>query len=163
MNSGTVFLVLLGVLIAAALIFSGLKVLAPEDLIPQEIDGFVLKEKLERVEPLFEGERYSAHAFFEPSEGFEGVETLGVSIYLFANRKRALGAWEEMVTIMGEGVEVTVIKELKANLVEGEGQVSLIWSHRRLLYVIVVTGKEPERMKEAAILAAQSIKSTTPR
>ena len=59
---------------------------APEDIIPLSVPGFDFVSKSDRVEPLFEGEEYSASSFFTPKANskFENkVDHLTVDVHLF--------------------------------------------------------------------------------
>ncbi len=64
----------------------GVPAKAPEDIIPLTVPGFNFVEKSDRVEPIYEGEEYSATSFFvpKPNSKFESkVDHLTVDVYLF--------------------------------------------------------------------------------
>jgi hypothetical protein len=59
---------------------------APETLIPDAIEGFIVVTKEARIEPAFPGEAYSSHAFYTPAPSgpWSGkIERLGITIFKF--------------------------------------------------------------------------------
>jgi hypothetical protein len=59
---------------------------APETLIPDAIEGFIVVTKEARIEPAFPGEAYSSHAFYTPAPNgpWSGkIERLGITIFKF--------------------------------------------------------------------------------
>ncbi len=59
---------------------------APEDIIPLTVPSFNFVEKSDRVNPMFEGEEYSASSFFvpKPNSKFQNkVDHLTVDVHLF--------------------------------------------------------------------------------
>jgi len=108
----------------------------PEDVIPLAVPGFYFVEKSDRVEPLFEGEDYSACSFFEPasSSKFQGkVGNLVVNAHKF---KDETSAREFFSTFAGkEGFEEIQIDDVTAVLVyeEDMGLVTVFFQQGKLV------------------------------
>ncbi len=81
----------------------------PEEVISIAVPGFNFIDKSDRVEPIFEGEEYSAESFFTPkanSKFHNKVDHLIVAVYLFKDDASS----KEMANLLLIGVYATDIQ-----------------------------------------------------
>lgn len=142
---------------------------APETLIPEALEGFILVAKEARIEPAFPGEEYSSHAFYTPAPGgpWSGrIERIGLTIFRFKDptriaEARALllqGVQPESIDLDGRTVELAP---------EPDG-VGLFWQNDALLVAIFVSAApgsetDAEALKSAALAAARAVLAKIPR
>lgn len=145
---------------------------APEALIPDAIEGFIMVAKEARIDPPSPntlGEDYSSHAFYTPAPGgpWSGkIERLGLTIFKFKDptkisEARALllqGVQTESLDLDGRTVELAP---------EPDG-VGLFWQHGALFVAIFVSAPsgsevETETLKSAALAAARAVLAKLPR
>lgn len=168
MNTWAILAVVLGAAILATVIIIGLSggPALPGALLPQELPGFELVDRFDYIEPIFEGERYSSLVSFAPLEGAEfagKVERMGITAYLFKDRKRAEAAERVLLDSVGAGTEEVELdgQGQLAFTYGGPGQAGLIWRRGPVIYQVFVTSAEggepdPEALKRAALAAAQA-------
>jgi len=138
----------------------------PGNIIPLRVAGFKFVEKSEVVNPIFDGEEYSAYGFFYPTSGSEfesKVESLGIDVHRFEDEKSA----EEICSALAElGIaEKIQIDSIKATLTysKDHGEASVIWQEGKL--VIMSTSSPPfgasifdkQVLKDAAINGAKVV------
>lgn len=171
MNTWVILAVVLGAVVLATVMIVGMSSgpSLPGELLPQELVGFELVNRFDHVEPIFEGERYSTLVSFAPLAGAEfagKVERMGITAYLFKDRKRAEAAERVLIDSTGPGAEGVEV-DGQAGFAygsAGEGapaSAGLIWQTGPVIYQIFVTapdGGEPdlEALKRAALAGAQA-------
>jgi len=134
-------------------------------LIPPEIEGFRLKQ-LERVEPQFEGERFSVHATFEPGAGSpfaDVVESVGVSVFQLTTPLAA----DHVLPLLALGELTDVALELdgeprtvQAFVDEEAGLAGALWREGTRVYYVLVAGRPGapgEALRDAALAVAQAM------
>ncbi len=137
---------------------------APETLIPDAIEGFIVVTKEARIEPAFPGEAYSSHAFYTPAPNgpWSGkIERLGITIFKFKDPTKISEARELLL----QGAQATEILDLDgrtAELVPEPDGVGLFWQDRELLIAIFVSAPaestpELETLKSAALAAGRAV------
>ncbi|MCX8104116.1 MAG: hypothetical protein N3E42_06820 [Candidatus Bipolaricaulota bacterium] len=142
---------------------------APETLIPDAMEGFILVAKEARIEPAFPGEEYSSHAFYTPAPGspWSGkIERVGLTIFKFKDPTKISeardlllqGAQTESIDLDGRTVELAP---------EPDG-VGLFWRHGALFVAIFVSAPsgnetDTEALKGAALVAARAVLAKIPR
>jgi len=83
---------------------------APEHIVPLTVPGFDFIEKSDRVEPLFEGEQYSAYSFFVPktnSQFHNKVINIEIWVHLFQDDVSSKDAFNALA---GGGTSATEIQ-----------------------------------------------------
>ncbi len=134
-------------------------------LIPPAIEGFRLKQ-LERVEPQFEGERFSVHATFEPAPGSpfaDVVESVGVSVFQLTTPLAA----DHVLPLLALGEPADVALELDGEpytvqaFVDGEaGLAGALWREGTRVYYVLVAGRPGapgEALRDAALTVARAV------
>jgi hypothetical protein len=165
-------LIILGtLLVALSLILgaceSGESAKAPEDMIPLTVTDFNFVEKSDRVEPLFEGEEYSAVSFFTPKTNskFQGeVDHLTVWVLLFEDETSGT----DMTSIFLVDVSVAEIQigEREATLTYNEDNGETIVFYQQGKLVIYSLSAPPfestifdeEALEEAAIEGFKAVR-----
>ena len=140
---------------------------APEDMIPLTVPDFNFVEKSDRVEPLFEGEEYSATSFFMPKSNskFDSkVDHLTVHVHLFKDDTSS----NKMTNLLLIGASATEIQigERKATLAYKENNGETIVFHQQGTLVIYSLSAPPfeattfdeEALKEAAIEGFKAVR-----
>jgi len=140
---------------------------APEDMIPLTVPDFNFVEKSDRVEPLFEGEEYSATSFFMPKSNskFQSeVDHLTVHVHLFEDDTSS----NKMTNLLLVGASATEIQigERKATLAYNENNGETIVFHQQGRLVIYSLSAPPfeattfdeEALKEAAIEGFKAVR-----
>ncbi len=173
-NLFTVMLILIG---AAVAVFVALIVLQtgtnsssgpPETptqtLIPQEIEGFVI-ERMDRADPIFEGELFSVHASLVPEAGspFEGsVESLGITVFLLENLRAANEI--KPLLLLGDASPLTIEGVPMQAFVNEDAQLAgLLWQNNLQIYYVLVSGVADSQdlnmdvLTEAAQFVARAI------
>ncbi len=135
----------------------------PQTLIPPQIEGFEI-ERIDRADPIFEGELFSVHAALVPAANSpfaQSVESLGITVFLLKDPQAA----DEIkpLLLLGESRELTV-EGLKAQAFASQesGLVGLLWQKDRKLYYVLVSGPTDEKadldaLHQAALAVAQAI------
>jgi len=147
---------------------TGVPAKAPEDVIPLSVPGFDFVEKSDRVEPLFEGEEYSALSFFVPkanSEFENKVDHLTVYVCLFKDDTSS----NEMAKLLLIGASTIKIEfnEEEATLTykKDNGETILFQQRGRLVIYslsapsLEATTFDEEVLKNAAIEGFKAIRS----
>ena len=141
---------------------------APEDVIPPAVPGFILHEKSNRVEPVFEGEEYSAYSFFVPKANskFENkIHSVEVWVRLFkddASSKKAFDALAQGGTSAAE-IEVNDTKTI-LTYDEDFGETCAIQQQGRLVIYsdsippFEATTFDEDVLKDAAIEGLKAIR-----
>ncbi len=141
---------------------------APETLIPDAIEGFILVTKEARIEPAFPGEAYSSHAFYTPAPGgpWSGkIERLGITIFQFKDPTKISEARD--LLLQGAQTESVDLDGRTAELAPEPDGVGLFWQNGALLVAIFVSapsGSETdiEALKGAALAAARAVLAKIP-
>ncbi len=136
---------------------------APETLIPDAIEGFILVTKEARIEPAFPGEAYSSHAFYTPAPNgpWSGkIERLGITIFKFKDPTKIDEARE--LLLQGAQTESLDLDGRTAELVPEPDGMGLFWQDRELLIAIFVSAPaestpELETLKSAALAAGRAV------
>ncbi|MCR4404598.1 MAG: hypothetical protein NUW06_04885 [Candidatus Acetothermia bacterium] len=173
MNNWLIVAVVLGAAVLAAVLVvalvGGPAVRPPEELLPAELAGFELVNRFDHVEPIFDGERYSSLVSFAPLAGVEfagKVERMGITAYLFKDRKKAEAAEQVLLDSTGPGAEeVEIDGQAGFAYTSGPGAAAaagLIWQIGPVIYQVFVTAPgegEPdlEALNRAALNAAQAV------
>ncbi len=140
---------------------------APEDMIPLTVTDFNFVEKSNRVEPLFEGEEYSAVSFFTPKTNskFENnVDHLTIHVYQFEDDASS----SNMTSIFLVEVSATEIQvgEREATLTynENNGETIVFCQQGKLVIYSLsappfeATTFDEEALKEAAIEGFKAVR-----
>lgn len=146
---------------------SGESAKVPEDMIPLTVTDFNFVEKSDRVEPLFEGEEYSAVSFFTPKTNseFQGeVDHLIVEVLLFEDDTSS----KNMTSIFLVEVSATEIHvgEREATLTynENNGETIVFYQQGKLVIYSLsappfeATTFDEEALKEAAIEGFRAVR-----
>ncbi len=137
---------------------------APETLIPDAVEGFILVTKEARIEPVFPGEAYSSHAFYTPAPNgpWSGrIERLGITIFQFKDPTKISEARD--LLLQGAQTESLNLDGRTAELAPEPDGVGLFWQHGALFVAIFVSapaGEEPadgETLKSAALAAGRAV------
>ncbi len=142
---------------------------APEMLIPDAIEGFILVAKEARIEPAFPGEEYSSHAFYTPAPGgpWSGkIERVGLTIFKFKDPTKISEARE--LLLQGAQTESVDINGRTVELAPEPDGVGLFWQHSVLFVAIFVSAPgesetDAETLKNAALTAARAVLTKIPR
>ncbi len=142
---------------------------APESLIPDAIEGFIVVAKEARIEPAFPGEAYSSHAFYTPAPGspWSGkIERLGLTIFKFKDPTKISEARD--LLLQGAQTESVELDGRSAELAPEPDGVGLFWRDGALFIAIFVSapsGSETDRetLKSAAFTAARAVLAQIPR
>ncbi len=141
---------------------------APETLIPEAIEGFILVAKEARIEPAFPGEEYSSHAFYTPAPGgpWSGkIERVGLTIFKFKDPTKISEARE--LLLQGAQTESVELDGRTVELAPEPDGVGLFWQHGALfiaIFVSVPLGEmDMEAPKSAALVAARAVLAKIPR
>lgn len=142
---------------------------APETLIPDTIEGFILVTKEARIEPAFPGESYSSHAFYTPAPGgpWSGkVERVGLTIFKFKDPTKISEARE--LLLQGVQTESLDLDGRTVELAPEPDGVGVFWQHGALFIAIFVSAPsgseaETEMLKSAALAAARAVLAKIPR
>ncbi len=142
---------------------------APETLIPDAIEGFILVAKEARIDPAFPGEEYSSHAFYTPAPGgsWSGkVERLGLTIFKFKDPKKIAEARD--LLLQGAHTEALNFDGRTAELAPEPDGVGLFWQSGALFVAIFVSAPsgseaDAETLKGAAVAAARAVLAKLPR
>ncbi len=139
-------------------------------LIPPEIEGFQLMQ-IERVEPQFEGERFSVHASFAPTEGSpfaDFIESLGVSVFQLTTPLAA----DQILPLLAlsEPTEVTIDLDehqqtLQVFVDEEVGLAGALWREDTRVYYVLIAGKvgaPGEKLQEATLTVAKAVLQRKP-
>ncbi len=134
---------------------------APETLIPDSIEGFILVTKEARIEPAFPGEAYSSHAFYTPAPGspWSGqIERLGITVFKFKDPSKIAEA--RQLLLSGAKTELVDLEGRSVELAPEPDGVGLFWQDRALFIAIFVSapsGSEAETLKSAALSAGRAV------
>lgn len=135
---------------------------APETLIPDSIEGFILVAKEARIEPAFPGEEYSSHAFYTPAPGgpWSGkIERVGLTIFKFKDPTKISEARE--LLLQGAQTESVELDRHTVELASEPDGVGLFWRHGALfvaIFVSVPLGEtDMEIPKNAALATARAV------
>ena len=136
---------------------------APETLIPNAIEGFILVTKEARIEPAFPGEAYSSHAFYTPAPAgpWSGkIERLGITIFKFKDPTKIAEARE--LLLQGAQTETLDLDGRTAELAPEPDGVGLFWQEGALLIAIFVSAPsgseaEAETLRGAALVAGRAV------
>lgn len=136
---------------------------APESLIPDAIEGFILVTEEARIEPAFPGEAYSSHAFYTPAPGgpWSGkVERLGLTIFKFKDPSKISEARD--LLLQGAQTESLDLDGHTAQLAPEPDGVGLFWQSEALFVAIFVSAPsdsvpDMETLKGAALAAAHAV------
>ncbi|MFQ6118058.1 MAG: hypothetical protein ACE5LQ_07305 [Candidatus Bipolaricaulia bacterium] len=170
MGNWVILAVVVGAAVLAAVLVIGLsggQTPLPEELLPAEIAGFDLVGNFDHVEPIFKGEEYSSLVSFAPAEGSEfteKIERMGITTYVFKNKRSAVKAAELLLSSTYPKAEEIELDGASASSFTDEeaGQVGLIWHEGPILYEVFVTAPagsapEMEALKRAALVGAQAV------
>lgn len=141
---------------------------APETLIPDSIEGFILVAKEARIEPAFPGEAYSSHAFYTPAPNgpWSGkIERVGLTIFKFKDPTKISEARE--LLLQGAHTESLDIDGRTVELAPEPDGVGLFWQYGSLFIAIFVSASsgseaDTETLKSAAIAAARAVLAKIP-
>ncbi|GBC75828.1 hypothetical protein HRbin07_00016 [bacterium HR07] len=136
---------------------------APETLIPDAIEGFLLVAKEARIEPVFPGEAYSSHAFYTPAPGgpWSGkIERLGITIFTFKDPTKISEA--RALLLQGAQTESVALDGHTAELAPEPDGVGLFWQSGALFVAIFVSAPsgsdaDIETLKSAALAAGRAV------
>lgn len=137
---------------------------APETLIPDVIEGFILVTKEARLGPVFPGEAYSSHAFYTPAPGspWSGrIERLGITVFKFKDPTKIAEA--RQLLLNGAKTESVDLEGRSVELAPEEDGIGLFWQDGALFVAIFVSapaGEEPvdgETLKSAALAAGRAV------
>lgn len=136
---------------------------APETLIPDAVEGFIVVAKEARIEPAFPGEAYSSHAFYTPAPNgpWSGkIERIGITIFKFKDPTKIAEARD--LLLQGTQTETLDLDRRTAELAPEPDGVGLFWQDGALLIAIFVSapsGSAPELevLKSAALAAGQAV------
>jgi hypothetical protein len=139
---------------------------APETLIPDAIEGFILVTKEARIEPVFPGEAYSSHAFYTPAPNgpWSGkIERLGITVFKFKDPTKIAEA--RGLLLQGVKTESLALEGRTVELVPEPDGVGLFWQDRALFVAIFVSAPSEsetdiETLKGAALAAARAVLAT---
>jgi hypothetical protein len=142
---------------------------APETLIPDVLEGFILVKKEARIEPAFPGEAYSSHAFYTPAPNgpWSGtVERLGLTIFKFKDPAKISEARD--LLLQGAQTESVDLGGLTAELAPEPDGVGVFWQHGALFVAIFVSAPsggetDSEALKSAALAAGRAVLAKIPR
>lgn len=142
---------------------------APETLIPDSIEGFILVAKEARIEPAFPGEAYSSHAFYTPAPNgpWSGkIERLGLTIFKFKDPTKISEARE--LLLQGAQTESLDLDGRTAELAPEPDGLGLFWQSNALFVAIFVStpsegATDTETLKSAALAAARAVLAKIPR
>lgn len=141
---------------------------APEALIPDAIEGFILVAKEARIEPAFPGEEYSSHAFYTPAPGgpWSGkIERVGLTIFKFKDPTKISEARD--LLLQGAQTESVELDGRAGELAPEPDGVGLFWQHGALfiaIFVSVPLGEtDMEAPKSAALAAGRAVLAKIPR
>jgi hypothetical protein len=136
-----------------------------EPLIPPEIEGFKV-ERIDRADPIFEGELFSVHASFAPTvdSPFQGaVENLGITLFLLRTAQAANEIKSLLLSGAEETSELTVGAVRMQSFSNRDARLSgLLWHEGEKLYYVLVAGVDSvefdlNALQQAAQLAATAI------
>jgi len=141
---------------------------APETLIPDAIEGFIVVTKEARIEPAFPGEAYSSHAFYTPAPNgpWSGkIERLGITIFKFKDPTKISEARD--LLLQGTQTESLDLGGRTAELAPEPDGVGLFWQEGALLIAIFVSAPsgseaDTETLKSAARAAARAVLAKFP-
>jgi len=141
---------------------------APETLIPDAIEGFIVVTKEAQIEPAFPGEAYSSHAFYTPAPGgpWSGkIERIGITIFKFKDLTKISEARE--LLLQGVQTESLDLNGRTAELAPEPDGVGLFWQEGALFIAIFVStpsGSEAdtETLKSAALAAGRTVLAKLP-
>ncbi len=136
---------------------------APETLIPDTIEGFILVTKEARIEPAFPGEDYSSHAFYTPAPNgpWSGkIERLGITIFKFKDPTKISEARD--LLLQGAQTESLDLDGRTAELAPEPDGTGLFWQEGALFIAIFVSTPlestpELEVLKRAALAAGRAV------
>lgn len=142
---------------------------APETLIPDAIEGFILVAKEARIEPAFPGEAYSSHAFYTPAPAgpWSGkIERVGLTIFKFKDPAKISEARD--LLLQGAQTESLDLDGRPAQLAPEPDGVGLFWEHGALFVAIFVSAPSEgeidiETLKGAALAVARAVLAKIPR
>jgi len=170
MGNWVILAVVVGAAVLAAVLVIGMgggPTPLPEELLPAEIGGFDLVGNFDHVEPIFKGEQYSSLVSFAPAEGSEftkKIERMGITAYVFKNKRSAVAAAELILSSTYPQTEEIEFDGASASSFTDDeaGQAGLIWHEGPILYEVFVTAPagsapEMEALKRAALLGAQAV------
>jgi len=139
----------------------------PEELLPAEIASFEPAGRFDHVEPILKGEEYSSLVSFAPTEGSEfaeKIERMGITAYVFKDKRSAIAAAELLLSsTYPEAEEIELDGNSASSFADAEaGQAGLIWHEGPILYEVFVTAPagsapEMEALKRAAYAGAQAV------
>ncbi len=167
-------LVILAVLVGAAALVAALvlgmggpKVVLPEELLPSAIEDFESANRFSHVEPIFKGEEYSSLVSFAPGESadfVDKVERMGITAYVFQNRRSARAAEELLLSSTDSPTEEVALDGWSAISFAdtAAGQAGLIWQAGPILYEVFVTAPDGEQtdveaLQQAALAGARAV------
>jgi hypothetical protein len=141
---------------------------APETLIPDTIEGFILVTKEAHIEPAFPGEAYSSHAFYTPAPSgpWSGkIERLGITIFKFKDPTKISEARD--LLLQGTQTESLDLGGRTGELAPEPDGVGLFWQEGALLIAIFVSAPsggeaDTETLKSAARAAARAVLAKFP-
>lgn len=136
---------------------------APETLIPDSIEGFILVAKEARIEPAFPGEAYSSHAFYTPApnSSWSGkIERVGITIFKFKDPTKIAEA--RGLLLQGVQTETLDLDGHTVELAPEPDGVGLFWQDGALFIAIFVSAPsggeaELETLKSAARAAGRAV------
>lgn len=142
---------------------------APETLIPDAIEGFIVVAKEARIEPAFPGEAYSSHAFYTPAPDspWSGkIERLGLTIFKFKDPTKISEARD--LLLQGAQTESVKLDGRSAELAPEPDGVGLFWQDGALFIAIFVSAPsesdtDRETLTSAAFTAARAVLAQIPR
>jgi hypothetical protein len=143
---------------------------APETLIPDTIEGFIVVTKEARIEPAFPGEAYSSHAFYTPAPNgpWSGkIERLGITIFKFKDPTKISEARGLLLQGLTGQTESLDLGGRTAQLAPEPDGVGLFWQEGALLIAIFVSAPsggeaDTETLKSAARAAARAVLAKFP-
>jgi hypothetical protein len=138
---------------------------APETLIPDTIEGFILVTKEAHIEPAFPGEAYSSHAFYTPAPSgpWSGkIERLGITIFKFKDPTKISEARGLLLQGLTGQTESLDLGGRTAELAPEPDGVGLFWQEGALFIAIFVSTPlestpELEVLKSAALAAGRAV------
>ena len=141
---------------------------APETLISDTIEGFILVTKEAHIEPAFPGEAYSSHAFYTPAPSgpWSGkIERLGITIFKFKDPTKISEARD--LLLQGTQTESLDLGGRTGELAPEPDGVGLFWQEGALLIAIFVSAPsggeaDIETLKSAARAAARAVLAKFP-
>lgn len=135
--------------------------------LPEEIEGFELANQFSHIEPIFPGEQYSMLNSFAPTPGspFAGeVERMGITAYVFKDRKSAAATLEMLIGSTYKNAQEIALDRHKAHFFANleAGQAGLIWQDGPILYEIFITSPaeatvDAAALQEVALIAARAV------